>query len=1001
MLPGDPGTAPAAPKSIQEQHAALTDAEEKISPLTFPEPSVSPEYVNAMASGLRTVGGSISETGNSITGAWSGLREYYSAPESETLYEVLDPVATDGEEVSEALASAATALETFAENVESIKERWASLRTEAYELLGRIEAEGEDWDKADGVKGFFGGESGLVAENAALVSTGEKIIEDYAEYETACADAINKDVPERTSFAKMPEGDVELDPNVFYHGYEQDLSELATEWGSAPADTDHGWWVDAGAAVWDFGVGAVEDTGAMLGFHSSEGWFNQSWGDSLKEYHMDNLQSAASLVGLYDNESGEFGLASKDSVKGAWKDLAHSVVPWEEWGDRPGYVIGTALLNIGATVGGAALTATGVGAVVGVPLMAWRGMAIVDGMGGSGRGPDVDLPDLPDMPTNTPINAQVDSGQMEIIKAYMDQLVNPVYADSGDLGGGTSHSGSEGSGAGRVGVSNSQQQGDSSGVPASHRRNGEQGEATAEELRVFNELMENDPQLKERLEEHEPAFRELDSGDGSWTGGSGASRPLMDGSPGGAHRSMEADSDPHQDQRVDLSDTNEPGSRPRSGGDSTHAPASEHSRGPVAVLEREGGGSGGDGPSGRDGQDSSSRMTEDGQGRTTTAGGALTGGGPSSGGPGGSGHGPDAGQGSNDGGDQNGSQDDGTNTGGSRDGDHEGNPWDQEWNNDKLDKRYRAPVVPEARTHPLKPGDSGPPSFPEDGKRFAVDERLEPNSVWDVEGRGKFYTDGDGKIFHIDTHPGNKVDTNPELEKPRKDTKYAVDVIEHPGKKYHYETDSEARTTHAHGELQRLRSSADEGGMSLKEKNEFYRIDDQTDAGHKGKEEYPENDPYYHFEKWDGGHFFGTGFGGSGHHLNLYAQLREVNQIRKNTDESNNFYRLEKSWRELLENENNNVKVTFEAEYAGSSKVPVSVTVKHSVNGGDPVVTIFENTPDVKIEGQSRRKYGERFPSAAGSLLAGGALIGAGISGEASEDQDAGHPHSDLPLQAQ
>ncbi len=397
-----------------------------------------------MASGLRTIGESISQTGNSITSAWSGLTTCYSAPEAETLHAVLDPIAPDGEEVSGGLADAATALETFASEVEGIKERWSSLRSEAYDLRARIAAEGEDWRKADGRwDRIMGNESPLVAENQELIDKGGRIIDDYTEIENACANAINKEIPHRTGFEKYPEGEADLDPNVFYHGFEQDLTELATEWGVTGAGTDHGWWIDAGAATWDFGVGAVEGVGAMVGAHSSQGWFQQSWGDSLKEYHWDNLTSAASLVGLYDTETGEFGRASADSVKGAWKDLAHSVVPWEEWGERPGYVIGTALLNIGATVGGAVLTATGVGAVVGVPLMAWRGMAILDGMGGSNRGGGVDLPNLPEVPTyggnRAPVvnidTSNMTPSQVAQVTASLDRL-NTATSDSTSGGSG-------------------------------------------------------------------------------------------------------------------------------------------------------------------------------------------------------------------------------------------------------------------------------------------------------------------------------------------------------------------------------------------------------------------------------------------------------------------------------------------------------------------------------------------------------------------------------------
>ncbi|ADH69446.1 Uncharacterised protein [Nocardiopsis dassonvillei] len=403
MLP--PDTPPSAPLSVGEQTGMLTDGENKVSPATFPVPSPSPDYIETLASDLRSAGESVGDTGNDITSAWSGLRSHYKAPEAEHLYSVLEPVAADGDTVSTDLGHAASALETFAADLRDIKSRWSSLSAEAFEFRARIDAKGDDWRKAEGVAGFFGiGENPDVEENQRLIDEGIRIIEDYADAELACANAINRFVPDRTPFERTPSGDGALDPDVFYHGYEEDLSDLATEWDMGGAVTDESWLVDGWDAVWDFGVGAVEGTGAMLGMHSSEGWFNMSWGDALYEYHESNIQSVASLVGMYDAESDSYGWSGWDTVGSAWKDLAHSVVPWEEWGERPGYVIGTAVLNIGVTALGAALSATGVGAAVGVPLMAWRGMAIVDGMGGRGGGSgsggaaDVDV----DLPANIP-----------------------------------------------------------------------------------------------------------------------------------------------------------------------------------------------------------------------------------------------------------------------------------------------------------------------------------------------------------------------------------------------------------------------------------------------------------------------------------------------------------------------------------------------------------------------------------------------------------------------
>jgi hypothetical protein len=376
----------------------LTDCDGKISPGDFPVPEAVPTDLEELARTLRAAGGRMAETGAAITSSWSGLSTWYSAPEAETLYSVLGPVNSSGIVIEMATDRVAGAVEEFAESVRDIKRRWGGLTARSNAFLREIEGD-EDWTKADTL---FGGESDNVQKNADLVTEAQGLIAEYHEAERTCANKINIGIDGRTRFVEGSEvGADGPAADEYVHGISTDLSDVPMEWGT-PAEVDQHWWTDAGDAVWDFGVGAVEGTGAMLGMHSSEGWFQASWGDALWEYHEGNVQSVASLVGMYDGESDSWGWAGGDALGSAWKDLAHSVVPWEEWGERPGYVIGTAALNIVAMVGGAVLTATGVGSVVGVPLMAWRGMAIVDGMGGrgggsdSGSGTDVDVDvDLP------------------------------------------------------------------------------------------------------------------------------------------------------------------------------------------------------------------------------------------------------------------------------------------------------------------------------------------------------------------------------------------------------------------------------------------------------------------------------------------------------------------------------------------------------------------------------------------------------------------------------
>ena len=382
-----------SPLNTQEQSGMLTDGDGKISPATFPVPTPTPDHIENVASNLRASGETVRDTGEDIKASWSDLTSCYKAPEAEELYFVLNPVARDGSDVWLGLHRTAGALEGFAETLRGIKSRWRDLSADAHEFRARIADEGEDWNKAEGLKGAFGiGKAPNVVENEGYIERGEQLIEDYEEAERGCANRINLFIPGRTRFAAAPEGG-DLDPNVFYHGYEQDLSELATEWDTAGATTDEHWWVDVGDAVWDFGVGAVEGVGAMVGAHSSEGWFQASWGDAMWENWEGTAQSVASLAGMYDAESDSYGWAGWDTVGEAWKDAAHAVVPWEEWGERPGYVIGTAVLNIGVSALGIALSATGVGAAVGAPLLAWRGAAILNNMSGS-RLPDVDVPNL-------------------------------------------------------------------------------------------------------------------------------------------------------------------------------------------------------------------------------------------------------------------------------------------------------------------------------------------------------------------------------------------------------------------------------------------------------------------------------------------------------------------------------------------------------------------------------------------------------------------------------
>ncbi|MCY9786887.1 DNA/RNA non-specific endonuclease [Nocardiopsis sp. EMB25] len=933
-----------------------------VNPEAWPIPKVSPSALEGLASRLRSHGSELAGVGQDIKSQWAGLSSCYAAPESETLFAVLDPVATDGDEVEESMDDAASALEDFAERARDIKGRWNTLKTEAEAFLATIDTSTDEWRQAEGWwDRLWGKESGNVGRNNELHAEAVALQQEYEEAERNCANAINAGITGRTNFvAGDLSGEQELDGNDYVHGYEGDLSDVPMAWG-APVETDHGWWVDAGHAVWDYGVGAVEGLGGMVGAYSSEGWFEASWGDAMWEHWEGTVQSAASLVGMYDAEGDSWGWSGWDSVGSAWKDAAHAVVPWEEWGERPGYVIGTALLNIGATVGGAVLTATGVGAVVGVPLMAWRGAAMLDKMGGS-RVPDVSLdgidlsrglpaygnPGMPrisvDLSGLNPLR-NVDLGRMPDLRGTIDRLLRLNAHD----------------GQGQVpDTGDRSRAGDSDDATR---------DPTVEQVSESERLLEElglDPSLSRTFDGMDATAGDYPAWEMSQTPGSPSDAPPPKVPVGAVARAdaMEHDGGTGRNQ-FNLTGT---GDDLPDGLDGDRVPDADASHGSPVVTNSAGDGGttprngvtdsvDNGGPIVRqDAPTSGERVDGNGGSGNTTP---FRGPNPPDGG------GPDAprdGDGADPADPHEGvlrTASTGSDHASGSDGGGSDRPGGAGGGNDP-EARYRPPEVHEDNVHELRKGDKG---YPGPNSRFNPRWPLEPNSMYDVKGRGKFYTDDEGRITHVETHAGEKGNRNPELKYPRENATYSVEVLENRGHRYHYETDSESRTVHAHGELQRVRSDADQGGLSLEEKNDIYRAADQGAEGRKGGAEYG-SDPEFHDADWDGGHFFGTGFGGSGHTINLYAQLRELNQIQKGTTKETNFFRLEQFWRDQLD-AGHDVRVSFEAVYPDEGDVPTVVEVNYSIDGQPQKPIQYQNVPDRRSDSPTARTYAERIAAEA------------------------------------
>ncbi|WP_435112251.1 hypothetical protein [Nocardiopsis synnemataformans] len=183
------------------------------------------------------------------------------------------------------------------------------------------------------------------------------------------------------------EGTTQPGADEMVYGLDEPLENAATPWGT-PQGTDHFWTVDAAWAAWDVVRGSVEDVGGAVGAYGEPGWFTGDWGDNFNAYWGDVLAGAGAAAGVWNPETqdwtGSFGEGFQVSMD-AGLGVIHGFFPWTELEERPGYVWGTLGTNVAFIVGGVALSMTGAGAVVGVPMAVSRFTRIFGGIG-SGEG---------------------------------------------------------------------------------------------------------------------------------------------------------------------------------------------------------------------------------------------------------------------------------------------------------------------------------------------------------------------------------------------------------------------------------------------------------------------------------------------------------------------------------------------------------------------------------------------------------------------------------------
>jgi hypothetical protein len=252
------------------------------------------------------------------------------------------------------------------------------------------------------------------------------------------------------------------------------------------------------------------------------------------------------------------------------------------------------------------------------------------------------------------------------------------------------------------------------------------------------------------------------------------------------------------------------------------------------------------------------------------------------------------------------------------------------------------------KEHALSPGPND--QFARDtrvdqnGNRTSTPRHLEPDRKYTVfesgesgVKRGEFHTDDNGKINEVHTDRGKKHDWNPDLRRPVL-TDATIHVRDRPfgepdSNSYTYRTDSQGRTVSAEGNL-RLTGSDDDYRMGT----------DQKETGHEGRDYYNDRTQrtVYETSQWDGGHLFGTQFGGAGEYVNMVPMLRSLNQNR-GTSLADNFFKLETHLKEQLE-AGKQVSVRMVVEYDPTTEMPTQLVVDYKVDGV-PQRETYENVP--------------------------------------------------------
>ena len=927
--------------------APRTSEDGLILPSAFPARAwdLDTSQINGSATDLRTMGKSVHDQMTDIDETWSGLRDHYEAPEQGRVYQLMDPAVESARDLKTTLGKAAGHLDTYASSLDSIKPRLQDLEDRAWDFRNRVQS-GVEVEKTPTAtyRGYGMGmatDSGdtteivpwnededTVAENKALLGEYGRLLEEISQAAATCANDINGLVEGKCV------APVEAAPAEAFTNPQQPMP-----WGSPVAEEKScGEQVGDGATT--FGTDIVQGLGqAALGYNPETGDFldTDAWGQAWSG--MGDLIGSTAVVAAAGYTKLGYAVTGHDYeempewTRSEWMDERSDVAVsgwgsmvgydhaaaeaggsgWHKWKENPWEAATGAVLNVGtsfipgagAVGAGAKVVSTGgklarvskAGRVASevadfaVPGGSW---ALKGALGASGKLKDIVSGVRPTVPKvfggghGSPHAGLIDAVDDVPVQTparhtpVSDRTFGGDRAPAGEPGpsptsgapdGQPSSGVPESTGAGRS-------QGAESGPPVGRDGVGEPGAGPGKATGAGDRSPEpvESPVARDAVPVGAPEARSGADGPRpagapespvSGRAGSGESpAPVGRGVPEQPVVSDRADRAPGGDD-VPAGAPDSPVAGRAGRGDSPSPAGIDRADGPEARAQETGAGSRGPEPVG-------------------------TGQAPDGGSPAVRPEEPLSGEGkSPDGAEPIPPAEGATSESGTPRGAGQADPRTADAGSRTMPEKWQPPAV----DNHVDFGEIGSrTTFPPKGVE------LEPNSAYDVAGRGTYYTDPTGRVNHVVTDYGPSSTPHADLNNPAPDTTYVV------GDKHVFVTDHKARTSEVH--IPQL-----ERGDAARSASIQSSVGRAAGPGH------------------DGGHLIANAMGGGRERINIVAMLEELN--RSGSSEygrvSNSFYKFEKDLLAAVDR-GSDVSLDLYATY-GDSSTPSRLQAQGIVDG--------------------------------------------------------------------